>query len=87
MQVLVNKSDPSACDDSRLCGLNCCFTLLPLVADLAEGRLLTAVVHALCSGSTPSKCLGNSRSLNISAPRLHFKHALWGLVSTTSVAR
>ena len=24
----------------RLCGLNCCFTLLPLVADLAEGRLL-----------------------------------------------
>ena len=24
----------------RLCGLNCCFTLLPLVADLVEGRLL-----------------------------------------------
>ncbi|CAE7592017.1 unnamed protein product [Symbiodinium sp. CCMP2592] len=28
-----------------LCGLNCCFTLLPLVADLAEGRHVDETVH------------------------------------------
>ena len=70
----------------RLCGLNCCFTLLPLLGEMVAGRCL-ARLSGLCSHSdvrgsqwgeeeTPRMLVGLHKSI-LKVPASAWLHSAW----------